>query len=79
MDIVKTNIEKLEKGNAYVVDFDHTDKLEIITVIEKFENSSIIRFEYGGEEQIVPNWKSIILYEHISIEYMRKNKLDKII
>jgi len=77
MDIVNTQVNKLEKDNSYVVDLGDNRGLKIVTVVEKFENSTILRFE-NGEEKIYPEWQNLRIYDHVPVKYFRKRKLDEI-
>jgi len=60
------------------VSFGDKSKLYLITVIGKFENSSIIKFEHTGEEKILARWEDISLYDHVPVTHFRKQKLNKI-
>lgn len=77
---ISTGLEKLEKGNSYIVSFENSltvpKELSHITIIDKLENSILI--EKDNKKVWYYLNTNIQLFDHVPVNFTRKHKLIKL-
>ena len=72
---IKCIMDSLELYNSYLIVYSgSTNELSMITVLSKLDKSIFLKFG-DGTKKWMPSGLTIWLYDHVPVEFLRKEKL----